>query len=235
MAGGDGAALPTEATRCQRVSHIDRRWGLTQEEFFQQYALPNKPVVLCDTIADWPALRVLACAGAPDPVGDTSSSTLPNSVDAPKISGPDLHFLEEHFGSCSVPVSRPDGVVTMPLTQFVSEWRAGVPAPSLGYCKDWHFVADAAVGGTLYRPPACLGDDWLNAYCDTKPEHCFGAGSAQGTQPQLVGQRRGAEAVAVRQPVRRPLPAGRVGQRAPQPAGCRPAPVPAVPQGPPCG
>ncbi|DBA74434.1 TPA: hypothetical protein ACH3X1_011187 [Trebouxia sp. C0004] len=35
---------------------IDRRTGLSVEDFKQQYELPNKPVILQNTIDDWPAL-----------------------------------------------------------------------------------------------------------------------------------------------------------------------------------
>ncbi|KAJ3329349.1 hypothetical protein HDU91_003883, partial [Kappamyces sp. JEL0680] len=34
---------------------IDRRAGLTMDEFLQEYALPGKPVILTDIVANWPA------------------------------------------------------------------------------------------------------------------------------------------------------------------------------------
>src|SRR3712207_5711244 len=40
----------------QVVEGIDRRSGLTAEQFTAEYADPLKPVILTDAIAHWPAL-----------------------------------------------------------------------------------------------------------------------------------------------------------------------------------
>jgi hypothetical protein len=37
--------------------HIDRRSGLTVEEFIQQYEIPGKPVIITDAMKEWPANR----------------------------------------------------------------------------------------------------------------------------------------------------------------------------------
>lgn len=36
---------------------IDRRSGLTVEEFITEYFIPNKPVVLTDVVTEWPAYK----------------------------------------------------------------------------------------------------------------------------------------------------------------------------------
>eukprot|EP00878_Enallax_costatus_P037589 GHUV01042470.1.p1 GENE.GHUV01042470.1~~GHUV01042470.1.p1 ORF type:complete len:208 (+),score=47.38 GHUV01042470.1:256-879(+) len=56
------------------VDNIDRRSGLTPDQFRQQYELPNRPVVMTDKMTNWPAMgkwnrHYLAAALAGRPVG----------------------------------------------------------------------------------------------------------------------------------------------------------------------
>eukprot|EP00667_Euglena_gracilis_P006218 EG_transcript_6270 len=39
------------------VDNIDRRAGLTLEEFIEQYDMPNKPVMITDVVSQWPAMK----------------------------------------------------------------------------------------------------------------------------------------------------------------------------------
>lgn len=39
------------------VENIERRSGLTVEEFKEQYERPNRPVILTDVVCNWPAMR----------------------------------------------------------------------------------------------------------------------------------------------------------------------------------
>lgn len=53
----------------------------------------------------------------------------------------------------------------MPLSQYVSWWRARTAEP-LWYAKDWHVVRECAAGRDAYSVPPHFADDWLNAHCD---------------------------------------------------------------------
>lgn len=45
------------ASRATPVLGVDRRSRLSLEEFVEQYALPQRPVIVTDAAADWPAMR----------------------------------------------------------------------------------------------------------------------------------------------------------------------------------
>ena len=65
------------------VDNIDRRAGLSLQDFIDQYERPNRPVLLTDAAAAWPALaawtreRLLAAAGAAAFAAGGVSITLP--------------------------------------------------------------------------------------------------------------------------------------------------------------
>lgn len=40
-----------------KVEHIDRRQNLSYEEFYENYAKKNIPVVITDVVTEWPAFQ----------------------------------------------------------------------------------------------------------------------------------------------------------------------------------
>ena len=40
---------------------IEKRSGLTREEFIENYLKPSRPVVFTDLMKDWPAIEKYAC------------------------------------------------------------------------------------------------------------------------------------------------------------------------------
>ena len=41
----------------QLAEDVDRRSGLTLEQFQREYEIPNRPVILTDVVGKWPAMR----------------------------------------------------------------------------------------------------------------------------------------------------------------------------------
>jgi hypothetical protein len=60
-----------DLTRFAQVDNIERRSGLTLDEFIEQYARPNKPVILSDVVDKWPAFRTWSKQTLLERHGDT--------------------------------------------------------------------------------------------------------------------------------------------------------------------
>lgn len=62
--------LTCDLTKWTRVDNIDRRSGLSIEQFIAEYEIPNKPVVLTDVVPNWPCYKKWSKDGMIKEYGD---------------------------------------------------------------------------------------------------------------------------------------------------------------------
>jgi hypothetical protein len=62
--------LTCDLMKWTRIDNIDRRSGLTLEQFITEYEIPNKPVVLTDVVPTWPCFKKWSKEGMIRDFGD---------------------------------------------------------------------------------------------------------------------------------------------------------------------
>ncbi|KAF9811518.1 hypothetical protein IEO21_06569 [Rhodonia placenta] len=142
-------------------------------QFFQNYLLPNKPVLIGPRlVSSWPAYHAWASHADPD---------------NPQI---DWDYLSDVYGEYEVMVAdcatrefSDQKRETMRFRDLVALWKAGHGGAL--YAKDWHLARAVATAapppspspspapsspsrgpalGSFYTTPALFRDDWMNAY-----------------------------------------------------------------------
>lgn len=127
-------------TRC--LGEVDRRKGLTPEEFWNEYHVPRRPVVLQGMMDDWGAMRDW-------------------SVD----------WFRSHCGDDEVPVGRCFGPKdTMPLGKYIDEVMyvspdtrgQGVDGKPPLYMEGWYYLNQRPDLAEHYTVPRHFGPDWFS-------------------------------------------------------------------------
>jgi hypothetical protein len=124
--------------RC--LGELDRRRGISPEEFWSEYHVPAKPVVLQGMMDDWRALR---------------EWTIP--------------WFRDHCGKDEVPVGRCFGPKErMPLGRYIDQMHATPDTRGQGedvipplYMEGWYYRKQRPDLTDYYRVPEHFGRDWF--------------------------------------------------------------------------
>ena len=135
---GTPTPMKTEAPQDRCLGEIDRRRGLTPREFWHEYHLPQRPVILQGMMDDWIAMREWSHA-----------------------------WFREHCGDDQVPVGRCFGPKeTMPLGAYIDQMHAlantrGENADGLPplYMEGWYYAQNRPDLAELYQVPEHFGPD----------------------------------------------------------------------------
>ncbi len=114
---------------------VDRRQNLSYEEFTAEYALPNRPVILENLTADWPAQKLWT----PD-------------------------FFRRRYGHLRVTVSRAARKTELPVTMSLDEYVRSMHSTTEKrpfYLTSWDFTAVAPELANDFSLPRYFAEDFI--------------------------------------------------------------------------
>lgn len=124
-----------------QLIQIDRRTGLTREEFIENYLKPHKPVVFTDLSKDWAATKKWTFDYMKNTHGD---------LDVP-IATPDFHKAGKNYMAAGK---------TMKFRDYLNEIQAG---PSKNRIFLWNIMDHAPdLANDVANPTIC--DGWVDKY-----------------------------------------------------------------------
>lgn len=135
--------LSTAATGTRCLGPVDRRDRITVEEFFAEYFMPRKPVVICGLAEDWRATQRWT-----------------------------FEFFREHYGSVMLRCGRCfDHFLRQPLCDYVDYILSKRSAPEAGSEPDlplamdgWYFRRTHPELMQDYTVPAVFANDWIDRF-----------------------------------------------------------------------
>lgn len=132
--------------KIERVSHTE----LSYDEFFCNYMLTNRPVIILGIATDWHCSRYW--------------------INSNKV---DFTYLKQKIPTTSVPVAdcnrqyQNSHVKTdMDFYKFLDYWEVEIKSQRTAerlYLKDWH-LRNELPDYAFYQTPTYFGSDWLNEY-----------------------------------------------------------------------
>ena len=119
---------------------VERRQGLTQDQFLDQYARLEKPVIITDLTHDWPAQKLWT-----------------------------FEYFRRHYGHLPVEVKREAqrgfSRRSMSMAEYI-DYLETTQDESPYYLASWDFMVDAPELAEHYQLPDYWQDDWLRELSD---------------------------------------------------------------------
>lgn len=136
-----------KAQKIERLSHN----GLSYDEFFSNYMLSNRPVIIEGIATDWHCSRHWI----------NSSNTLNFAYLKQQISTTNVPTVD-----CNRQYQNSHVKADMDFYEFLDYWEVEIKTQRTAkrlYLKDWH-LRNQLPNYSFYQTPNYFGSDWLNEY-----------------------------------------------------------------------